>query len=280
MSILATNWVWSLALPPTPKLILMALADEADDDGYCWPSVRRISKKAGVSERTVRRAIAAYGDSELLQVSTRIRADGGQSSNSYRLSLTDTTLKNRAPEPPNDNLSPPVARGRGRRSPASARPLPRQCQGVPATAVSGHYPLQDPPERSTTTTATVQANLAAPSSLSTEDAREAILTVAARISDEGVAQQLLDELDAKVQARAIKGAWQSYFLGLIRKAEEGAFFAAAGRAIAKRREEETKKTGTPTKKLTPASPEAARAHIARCQAELRGRAGEKEERHA
>lgn len=277
MSIKATNWVWGLAVPPTPKLILMALADEADDDGFCWPSIKRIAKKACVSERTVRRAIADYGDSELLQVSTRVRADGGQSSNAYRLSLANAALQSQSPNPPTDNLSPPAARDRARGSLVSAPPLPQPCQGAPATAVSGHYPLQDPSERNTTTRAPCHADLAAPRSLSADDGKEAILIIEARIGDRGLAQQLLDELDAKVQSRAIKGSWRSYFLGLIRKAEQGAFFAAAGREIAKRREEKTQKSGVSNKKLTSASPEVAMAHFARCQAELRGRASDKGE---
>lgn len=269
MSIRATNWVWGLALPPTPKLILMALADEADDEGFCWPSIRRIARKACVSERTVRRALAEYGDGELLQVSTRVRQDGGQSSNSYKLSLNSVDSQNQASSTPTDNLSPPsVAGGRGRLSRVTAHPLPEQCQGAPATAMAGHYPLQDPPEK-TTTTASWPA-LATPRSLSALDSRHAIDLVAAHITDSGVAQQVLDELDAKLQTGAIKGTWESYLWGLIRKVEQGAFVAAAGRGIAKKREEEVRRTDASRKKPAHASPEAMSAHIARCQAELRG----------
>ena len=31
MSLKVMTWAWTIALPPAPKLVLMALADEADD---------------------------------------------------------------------------------------------------------------------------------------------------------------------------------------------------------------------------------------------------------
>ena len=39
-------------------LVLIALAENADDEGYCFPSVARIARKARVTERQVRRATA------------------------------------------------------------------------------------------------------------------------------------------------------------------------------------------------------------------------------
>jgi hypothetical protein len=35
----------------------MALADEADDDGYCFPSPRRLAAKCSITDRTVRRVL-------------------------------------------------------------------------------------------------------------------------------------------------------------------------------------------------------------------------------
>ncbi|MGB5255148.1 MAG: helix-turn-helix domain-containing protein, partial [Sedimenticolaceae bacterium] len=46
------NWAWRQALTPTLKLVLMALADAADDQGVCWPSVSTLAKKCSVSTRT------------------------------------------------------------------------------------------------------------------------------------------------------------------------------------------------------------------------------------
>jgi hypothetical protein len=52
MSIRAMNWAWDVLLPPTAKLVLLALADIADDAGSCWPSQNVIAAKCSVTSRT------------------------------------------------------------------------------------------------------------------------------------------------------------------------------------------------------------------------------------
>ena len=52
MSLKVMHWAWSIALQPPPKLLLMALADEADDRGFCFPSVPHLAKKCSIAERT------------------------------------------------------------------------------------------------------------------------------------------------------------------------------------------------------------------------------------
>lgn len=223
--------MWGLALPPTPKLILMALADEADDDGNCWPSIKRIARKACVSDRTVRRTLKEYGDGGLLRVSVRTRNDGGQSSNRYTLSLGQALPQQRQPYPP-DNLSPPAAAVREGVTSVAGEPLSQQCQPAPDTAMSGHDPLHDSSSRTTTTNV---APLVLPRSLSDGEGRAAAEMVAQSIGDALVAQQLLDELDAVNSARRIKGAWPNYLHGLISRAIAGNFIPAAGKSVAERR---------------------------------------------
>ncbi|OYZ14337.1 MAG: hypothetical protein B7Y35_11250 [Sphingomonadales bacterium 28-64-96] len=58
MSITLMSEVWACDLPPTEKLVLMALADRANDDGVqCYPGIREICRKTGASERTVQGCI-------------------------------------------------------------------------------------------------------------------------------------------------------------------------------------------------------------------------------
>ena len=50
---------WNVTLPPVEKLVLLALADWANDDGACWPSIKKLVEKTDASERTVQRAISS-----------------------------------------------------------------------------------------------------------------------------------------------------------------------------------------------------------------------------
>jgi hypothetical protein len=74
MSIKLMSLVWDLDLPPGDKLVLLALADQANDEGLqCWPAVATIAKRSGQGERTVRRCIA---DLEAKGHLTRHHRDG------------------------------------------------------------------------------------------------------------------------------------------------------------------------------------------------------------
>jgi hypothetical protein len=72
--------VWELQLEPREKLVLLALADNANDSGDCHPAVKRITTKTCLSESSVRRSI---GDLEKGGHLTIIERPGRASS--YRL---------------------------------------------------------------------------------------------------------------------------------------------------------------------------------------------------
>lgn len=48
---------WASGLPPTDRLVLLALADWANDQNRCWPSMPRIAEKTGLDGRTARRVM-------------------------------------------------------------------------------------------------------------------------------------------------------------------------------------------------------------------------------
>jgi len=54
--------VWELDLPDSDKLVLLALADCANDEGHCWPSVRYLTTKCSKSERTIQGSIKRLVD--------------------------------------------------------------------------------------------------------------------------------------------------------------------------------------------------------------------------
>jgi hypothetical protein len=51
-----------LDLPDSQMLIMLALADWANDDGVAWPSIAKLAAKTRKSERTVQNAIKAMCD--------------------------------------------------------------------------------------------------------------------------------------------------------------------------------------------------------------------------
>lgn len=75
-------------LNPVERLILLALADWANDDGECWPGQVSIAEKVEVSESTVRRVLTRLRTLGVLEVSERRRPDGYKTSNLYRLMHT------------------------------------------------------------------------------------------------------------------------------------------------------------------------------------------------
>jgi DNA-binding transcriptional regulator YhcF (GntR family) len=52
MSIKIMTWIWENSLEEgTNLLMLLAIADHANDDGVCWPSIERLAQRARVKER-------------------------------------------------------------------------------------------------------------------------------------------------------------------------------------------------------------------------------------
>lgn len=80
---------WALAQPisrPTAKLILLCLANYADEDGVCWPSQKRLAADTGVTDRAIRSNLVFLEDAGLIERSRRKRPDGSRNSDSYVLS--------------------------------------------------------------------------------------------------------------------------------------------------------------------------------------------------
>lgn len=91
MSVHATQWALAQSASPSARIVLIALADYADAEGVCFPSVDALSEKSGVSPRTVKRAIAALSEAGLVRREDR-RARGGRFiANVYRLALEEAS---------------------------------------------------------------------------------------------------------------------------------------------------------------------------------------------
>lgn len=57
MSVRIMTAAWAVDLPAGEKLVLLALADCANDEGICWPGIRSLCAKTGKSERSLQSAI-------------------------------------------------------------------------------------------------------------------------------------------------------------------------------------------------------------------------------
>lgn len=54
MSVHITSKIWKLeGMDPHTKLVLLKFGDHANDDGVCWPSIKRVVKETGVKRATV-----------------------------------------------------------------------------------------------------------------------------------------------------------------------------------------------------------------------------------
>lgn len=90
MSIAALAWAWKQkAGSPAHKVVLIAIADFASDEGIAWPSLDTIAETAEISRRTAIRIIRDLEDLDLLRVNRDVkRESGASSSNHYLLPLS------------------------------------------------------------------------------------------------------------------------------------------------------------------------------------------------
>lgn len=85
MSAKATFWAWKQEVTPTEKLVLLSLANFANDECKCWYSYQKIADATGVSRRTVIRACNELQDKRLLNVVNRKKDTAQNHTNIFTL---------------------------------------------------------------------------------------------------------------------------------------------------------------------------------------------------
>ena len=89
MSVKFSSRVWEFSHSTgTDRLVLLALADNADDNGECWPSIRHLARKCRIDTRTVQRHIRSLellGEVRVIVGGGRSRMAGGTRSNRYQI---------------------------------------------------------------------------------------------------------------------------------------------------------------------------------------------------
>lgn len=103
MSSRATHWALQQTTElPVDKLVLIALADFADDNNQCFPSRKRLAAIGMCSIDTVDRSIKRLMDLGMISKTERPAERGGLTSNCYTLHVDTASL-------PSRNLRPPLA---------------------------------------------------------------------------------------------------------------------------------------------------------------------------
>ena len=88
MSRAATDWAWSLTIKPaTSKLILLAMADRADEEHCCFPSIDRLVSDTSLDKKTVKAGIAKLMEAGVI-LDTGRRRGKTQRVRVFQLNLT------------------------------------------------------------------------------------------------------------------------------------------------------------------------------------------------
>lgn len=74
MSFSVGKRVWAIPMPATVKLVLLALAHYADDNGQCWPSLDKLGKDTGLHPKSVSRCIRRLKKRKLIETKRRMNS--------------------------------------------------------------------------------------------------------------------------------------------------------------------------------------------------------------
>ncbi|ELN0201065.1 helix-turn-helix domain-containing protein [Salmonella enterica] len=117
---------------PLRKLVLIKLADNANDNGECWPSYQHIAYHCECSKSAVKEHISALIKLGLMTKENRVGVNNGKgnTSNVYRLHLTRTPVppESTPPVPPESTPVPPESTPV---PPESTPPVPPESTPVP-----------------------------------------------------------------------------------------------------------------------------------------------------
>jgi DNA-binding transcriptional ArsR family regulator len=141
MSIQAVGW----AMKSGPKecgrkFLLVALANYADEEGECWPSIARLAQDTAQDRRTVQRHLRALEDDGFLERTTdpipdtRIRADRRPTMYRLKIQKRGGVLPPRAVFEASDGAAPVQSRGGVMPPNPSEEPSPDSVPSEPAGA--------------------------------------------------------------------------------------------------------------------------------------------------
>lgn len=88
MSIDALNWAFNINLPSSgQKLVLLTLANYADDRGEAYPSQKELARKTCLSERAIRDNLVRLDELNVIKRVGRARTDGTYTTDLFKLNV-------------------------------------------------------------------------------------------------------------------------------------------------------------------------------------------------
>jgi hypothetical protein len=132
---------WPIDIPSTQKFVLISLADNANDNGICWPSIPTICRRTSLHRATVLRAISWLTEHGYIAVnretgrhnSYRIAAGSFPQPVAQRDGSQNATGRTERPDPSHKATGPVAQRDPNRNEPSrtviSARVRARERDG-------------------------------------------------------------------------------------------------------------------------------------------------------
>jgi hypothetical protein len=114
VSVKAVKWALDTPLPPTETLVLVALAERADNNGICFPGMLNTRARTGLSERAIQNATNRLILRGLIDRYGRSHQNGGNRSNQYQLYVGKVPKPINVITPHLVRYGPHVVRGGGR----------------------------------------------------------------------------------------------------------------------------------------------------------------------
>lgn len=81
------NWVWGLPLSSNEKIVLLAIADCANDEGFAYPGYNTLTRKTGMARSTLAKKLKLLSASGLLEKSSHAEIGRGRKVNTYTISM-------------------------------------------------------------------------------------------------------------------------------------------------------------------------------------------------
>ncbi len=265
--------VWRLPLQASRKMVLLALADNANDEGTdCWPSIGKLVEKCSMSERSIQVHLSGLEDAGYIKrherlgrsnkftiYVERVRAELYKKSSHGKSVRPTVTAKPVRVEAPPQILHPSPSNPRDMNTPAESAPL----QNLhPTPAESAPITTNEPSLKTTTTCRDVVESCGGDISMkklyypvcSLEEGiaiGELVATCPAEFR-----QKALDEIEGARQAGVIKTNLVPFARGVFQAISRGTFTVGHGPKITAQRIQRTSRKVRPNPIELPFDPEA------------------------